>query len=175
MLGIAALTLAVGIAVGWIGQRSRFCTIAGLRDFLLARDTTLLLGLIALFAAGWAMHPIMDLVTAGNAPAVVEEQQYQSAPDDLLVVPTASGAPETTTPPGAAAEGRLPVAGLAVLIFLGGVGLGLVSTVAGGCPFRQHVLAGQGSGESRWYLVGFYAGALVFGFWSAPLLRLVLS
>lgn len=175
MLGIAALTLGVGLAVGWIGQRSRFCTIAGLRDFLLARDTTLLLGVVALFAAGWAMHPIMDLVTAGNAPAVVEEQQYQPAPEDVLVVPAASGVPAATPPGGAATGGGLPAPGLAMLIFLGGVGLGLVSTVVGGCPFRQHVLAGQGSGESRWYLVGFYVGALVFGFWSTPLLRLVLG
>ena len=173
MLEIALVTLGVGLAVGWIGQRSRFCTIAGLRDFLLARDTTLLLGVVALLAAGWAMHPIMELVTAGSTPAIVEDAQYVPAPEDLLVVPDAS---RTTDGAGAAVDdGAWPVPGLAVLILLGGVGLGLVSTVAGGCPFRQHVLAGQGSGDSRWYLVGFYAGALVFGFWSTPLLRLVLG
>jgi hypothetical protein len=175
MLQIALVTLAVGLSVGWVGQRSRFCTIAGLRDFLLARDTTLLLGIVALFAAGWAMHPIMDLVTAGNTPAVVEQQQYQPAPEDVLVVPNPSGAPAAVAPGTLGGDGGWPVPGLAVVIFLGGVGVGLFSTVAGGCPFRQHVLAGQGSLESRWYLIGFYAGALVFGFWSTPFLRLILG
>ena len=174
MLGIAVLTITVGLAVGWIGQRSRFCTIAGLRDFLLARDTTLLLGVVALFAAGWAMHPVMDLVTAGATPAIVEDAQYVPAPEDLLVEPGTAGENPEATADGEA-DGGWPVPGLAVLIFLGGVGLGLVSTVAGGCPFRQHVLGGQGSGEARWYLVGFYAGAMAFGFWSTPLLRLVLG
>ena len=58
---------------------------------------------------------------------------------------------------------------------MGGIGVGLVSTIVGGCPFRQHVLAGQGSRQARFYLLGFYIAALAFGFWSPLLLRVIIG
>ena len=39
-------------------------------------------------------------------------------------------------------------------------GLGLLSVLANGCPFRQHVLAAQGSSSATFYLAGFYGGKL---------------
>lgn len=56
------------------------------------------------------------------------------------------------------------------LTILGGFGLGYLSTLANGCPFRQHVLAAQGVKSSMAYLAGFFAGAVVFHSWLAPLL-----
>ena len=56
-----------------------------------------------------------------------------------------------------------------VLTIVGGLGVGLVSTLANGCPFRQHVLAAQGVRSSIAYLAGFFAGAVVFHAWVAPL------
>lgn len=56
------------------------------------------------------------------------------------------------------------------LTVLGGCGVGLFSTLANGCPLRQHVLAAQGVVSSLTYLAGFLAGAVIFHLWVAPLL-----
>jgi uncharacterized membrane protein YedE/YeeE len=61
-----------------------------------------------------------------------------------------------------------------VLTALGGFGVGYVSTLANGCPFRQHVLAAQGALSSMTYLAGFFAGAVWFHAWVAPMLLRVL-
>ncbi len=57
-----------------------------------------------------------------------------------------------------------------VLTIAGGFGVGFVSTLADGCPFRQHVLAAQGAKSSMAYLAGFFAGAAAFHAWLAPLM-----
>jgi hypothetical protein len=57
-----------------------------------------------------------------------------------------------------------------LLTVLGGFGVGLISTLANGCPFRQHVLAAQGVTSSIAYLAGFFAGAIIFHLWIAGLL-----
>ncbi len=50
---IAALaTLAVGVLIGYMGQRSRFCTISGIRDFFVTKDSFRLKGLIGLIVGG---------------------------------------------------------------------------------------------------------------------------
>jgi hypothetical protein len=49
-----------------------------------------------------------------------------------------------------------------VLTVIGGAGVGFLSTLANGCPFRQHVLAAQGAIDSMIYLAGFFAGAVIF-------------
>jgi uncharacterized protein len=53
---------------------------------------------------------------------------------------------------------------------LAGFGVGYFSTLANGCPLRQHVLAAQGVKSSIAYLAGFFAGAVIFHAWAAPLL-----
>ena len=57
-----------------------------------------------------------------------------------------------------------------VLTILGGFGVGYFSVLANGCPLRQHVLAAQGVRSSIAYLAGFFAGAVIFHAWMAPLL-----
>lgn len=54
------------------------------------------------------------------------------------------------------------------LTVAGGLGVGLFSTLANGCPLRQHVLAAQGIVSSWTYLAGFLAGALIFHLWAGP-------
>lgn len=56
------------------------------------------------------------------------------------------------------------------LTIVGGFGVGFLSTLANGCPFRQHVLAAQGVRSSIAYLAGFFAGAVMFHAAIAPLL-----
>ena len=57
-----------------------------------------------------------------------------------------------------------------LLTILGGFGVGYFSTLANGCPFRQHVLAAQGITSSIAYLGGFFAGAVLFHAWIERLL-----
>ena len=57
-----------------------------------------------------------------------------------------------------------------VFTIVGGFGVGYFSALANGCPLRQHVLAAQGVRSSIVYLVGFFAGAVIFHSWTAPLL-----
>ena len=63
-----------------------------------------------------------------------------------------------------------PVFMTLLLTVIGGFGVGYVSILANGCPFRQHVLASQGTGSSWLYLAGFFSGAAVFQTVVTPLL-----
>lgn len=45
-------TLVVGVVIGYMGQRSRFCTISGVRDYILLRDSFRLKGLLGLIIGG---------------------------------------------------------------------------------------------------------------------------
>ena len=67
-----------------------------------------------------------------------------------------------------------PVLTTLLLTVVGGFGVGYVSILANGCPFRQHVLAAQGSGSSMYYLAGFFAGTVVFQLVVSPVLVRVL-
>lgn len=62
---IAAVTsLVVGVVIGYVGQRSRMCFVGGIRDYLLARDTFLLKGLIAFGLVAWVAFPLFDVTGA---------------------------------------------------------------------------------------------------------------
>jgi uncharacterized protein len=61
-----------------------------------------------------------------------------------------------------------PITSALVLTAVGGFGVGWVSIMAEGCPFRQHVLAAQGTGSSMVYLAGFFSGAVMFHMWVSP-------
>jgi uncharacterized protein len=72
-------TLAIGLLIGYLGQRSRFCTISGVRDFIMLKDSFRFKGLIGLIggaALGFAIfhfaggdinnYPLgMDIVSTG--------------------------------------------------------------------------------------------------------------
>lgn len=62
-----------------------------------------------------------------------------------------------------------PITSAIVFTVIGGFGVGYVSILANGCPFRQHVLASQGTGASMIYLLGFFTGAPVFHAVVSPL------
>lgn len=72
---------------------------------------------------------------------------------------------------GALPEAPAPADAVTLLLTIGGgFGVGYVSTLANGCPLRQHVLAAQGVTSSMTYLGGFFAGAVIFHVWVAPAL-----
>jgi uncharacterized membrane protein YedE/YeeE len=75
---------------------------------------------------------------------------------------------------GASLKPVFPDAVTIALTIAGGFGVGFFSTLANGCPFRQHVLAAQGSRSALVYLLGFCAGAVIFHMWIGRLLLAVL-
>lgn len=66
MLAVLA-TLVIGLLVGYLGQRSRFCSIGGFRDFFLARDTYLLKGYFGVIV-GAAGGYILFKFVGGDLP-----------------------------------------------------------------------------------------------------------
>jgi uncharacterized protein len=54
---------------------------------------------------------------------------------------------------------------------LGGLLIGFVSTLSGGCPLRHHVLLGQGRLDSGAYFIGFYAGIFLYFRWIVILIK----
>lgn len=160
---VSLATLLMGIALGWLAQRSRICFIGGLRDFLLVRDTDLLKGAVAFFVTAWLAFSVAGFF------GLVDWR----APNVAAAAPAASGgtvSASQTTVGGALAVGW-PVLATAASA---GLTLGLFSTLANGCPTRQHVLAGQGMRDSLFYLVGFYGGVIVYNLITRPLLALLL-
>ena len=53
------ISLVVGLIIGFIAQRSRFCTMGAFRDLILFRQTHLLSGLITLIAAAFVVNLIL--------------------------------------------------------------------------------------------------------------------
>ena len=53
------------VAVGYLTQRTRFCMIAGIRDFILFKETKMLWGFVAVVAAAAACNVVLTSVTGG--------------------------------------------------------------------------------------------------------------
>jgi uncharacterized protein len=60
-----AFSLIVGLAVGFVAQRSRFCTMGALRDLILFRQMHLLSGVIALVVVAFIMNLILGQFKPG--------------------------------------------------------------------------------------------------------------
>ena len=59
--------MVVGVLIGYMGQRSRFCTISGIRDFFLLIDTFRLKGLGGIIVGGAVGYTAFGLL-GGNIP-----------------------------------------------------------------------------------------------------------
>lgn len=59
------ISIAAGLLVGVIAQRSRFCTMGAIRDVILIRDVHLLSGVTALLVAAFAMNLILGQFKPG--------------------------------------------------------------------------------------------------------------
>ena len=154
--------LGIGALVGFLAQRSRMCFVAGFRDWLLVRDTELLLGLFSFLATVWLLSSL------GYALGLL----HQSMPEyGALEARTAAQGART------AAQGVRDLRGLRLsdareLLGLanrflyaslaGGALIGFVSVLSGGCVLRQHVLAAQGSRSAWLFLAGFYAAVPLY-------------
>lgn len=151
MLEPVLATLVIGIVIGYVGQRSRMCFVGGLRDFLLVRDSELLRGLLAFFVTAWVGFSLVHFLEPDRLSAETGGHRAAGLALDPAGVLHWFGSIEAPV----AYVGL--TAGAAFL-------LGLLSVLANGCPFRQHVLAAQGSSSATFYLVGFYGGMVLYGF-----------
>jgi len=116
------ISLGASLLVGFLAQRSRFCTMGAVRDVFLMRDTHLLGASVGVVAAAFATNLLLGQVHVGwiDQPAAQPQALWN---------------------------------------FLGMLLVGLASALAGGCPTRQLVLAGEGSSDAGIFLLGMLAGA----------------
>lgn len=170
----AIATLILGFAFGYLGQRSRFCAIGGMRDYYLIRDRRLLGGLLGFMVGAFLGFLVLSWFSPalgtfpwflkGKGVFVAQWQKVglEASPSPWLPVP---GDPISFSPD---AWSHL------ILAMIGGFGLGFLGVLAGGCPFRQHVMAAEGSLSAWSYLLGFALGAVLFHKFIAPLVQVLL-
>ena len=132
----ASLTMSIlfGLVIGFLAQRTRFCTVGGFRDLILMRDFHLLSGVVAFLIAAFVMNLIYGQFepgfTRGTSPA-----------GEIIKQPAAHT--------------------VHWLNFAGMVLAGLSFTLAGGCPGRQVFLSGEGDGDAGVFVLGMLTGAAV--------------
>lgn len=116
------IALLAGLIVGWLAQRSRFCTVGALRDLIMMGDGYLFKGILSFTLVAFIANYFLGLFKPGF-------------------------------------EGQ-PVAHTNELWnFLGMVLSGLAFTLAGGCPGRQLIMAGEGDSDAGIFVVGMLVGA----------------
>jgi uncharacterized membrane protein YedE/YeeE len=131
-------TLIVGLIIGYLAQKSGFCSIGGYRDFILFRDTHLIKG-----AAGFVIGGIVGFSLLTLTGAIYYPNQFPwSFYNALKIIP---GSLVKTS--------DLTTAWITAII--GGVGVGFFSVLSGGCPLRNAVMSMEGNKSAIWYLIGF--------------------
>lgn len=116
------ISLAVGLVVGALAQRSRLCMAGGLRDTFLIKDLHLLWGFVGIFVAALAGNLILGKFNLGFAEQPIAHTQH-------------------------------------LWNFLGMSVVGLAAVLAGGCPLRQLILAGEGDTDAVLTVFGMVLGA----------------
>jgi len=158
------LLFCVSIVIGFLAQRSRMCFVGGIRDYILVRDKELLFGLFAFLVTIFFLTSVfyaLNLLKAGFP-------QYGEIDIDTVIkrfnlsfyrLRYLDGFLEKRQ--GGGRFSNILASGFIYVTFSGGLLLGTISTLAGGCAMRQHVLFAQGRLDSLYYLIGFYC-AVVF-------------
>jgi uncharacterized membrane protein YedE/YeeE len=142
----AVATLLLGFVIGYLGQRSRLCFISGYRDFFLTRNTLLLKGIFGAILGAVSGFILFSLL-GGSVP----------------------GFPLLANTP------LMSFKSTWLIAIIGGLGVGFVGVLAGGCPFRMHVLAAEGRRTYWFYLLGFYAGLIFFNLVTSQFLDMLKS
>ncbi len=142
----AVATLGLGFVIGYLGQRSRLCFISGYRDFFLTHNTLLLKGVLGAILGALGGF-ILFRFLGGSVPGFPQ----------LLNTPLMS------------------LKSSWLIAIIGGLGVGFVGALAGGCPFRMHVLAAEGKKTYWFYLLGFYVGLIFFNLVTSQYLDMLKS
>jgi YedE family putative selenium metabolism protein len=116
------IALAAGLVIGWLAQRSRFCTVGALRDLFMMGDAHLFKGIVAFTATAFVVNYALGRFRPGfEGQPIAHTQELWN--------------------------------------FLGMVLSGLAFTLAGGCPGRQLIMAGEGDGDAAVFVLGMLMGA----------------
>lgn len=70
------ISLGVGLLIGFLAQRSRFCTMGAIRDLILIRDFHLFSGVVALVIAAFATNLLLKQFNPGFAGQPVAHTNY---------------------------------------------------------------------------------------------------
>ncbi len=70
------VSLAAGLGIGILAQRSRFCTMGAIRDAVLIRDFHLLSGVVALIVAAFATNLVLGQFKAGFAAMPIAHSNH---------------------------------------------------------------------------------------------------
>ncbi len=144
---IASLaTLVLGFIIGYLGQRSRLCFVSGYRDWILTHDTTLLKGVGGAFIGALGGYLLFSLL-GGSVPGF--PMIFQTS---LLASRAAI-----------------------IITIMSALGVGITGALAGGCPYRMHVLAAEGRKTYWVYLMGFYGGLIFYNLVTVHFMEFVRS
>ena len=145
------LGLGLGLVIGFIVQRTRFCSIGGWRDIFLVKDFYLFSGLVAFLVGALATNYIVGNFAVGGLLSsphgdIVYHWGFTKQPRAL---------PYTDIQGGASALSQY------IWTFLGFILVGLAGTQMGGCPLRNTVLAGEGDTDAGISVLGYIAGGAI--------------
>ncbi len=156
----------IGVVTGFLAQRSRMCFVAGLRDYILVRDRELLFGLFAFFITIWFLTSVLyslDLLRTGTPQYGVGGIGRSGGRFLINIRDIKSiGDINITGVEGGSNSFGAMFNNFFVMSVAGGCVIGLLSTLAGGCVLRQHVLFAQGSRDAFFYLSGFYSAVVIY-------------
>jgi len=141
------LGLGLGLVVGFIVQRTRFCSIGGWRDIFLAKDFYLFSGIAAFIVGALATNYIVgNFATGGLLSSPHGDVVYHwGFTKQFIALPYVDAA-------GAIAWPQY------IWTFLGFSLVGLAATQMGGCPLRNLALAGEGDTDAGVSVLGYIAG-----------------
>ena len=134
MYALLAVSLVVGLVVGFIFQRTRLCTVGAWRDVMLVRSTHLLSGIIAIVIGALVTNYIVG--NFGTGTLVGNDIVYHWGFADQPVAHNDH-----------------------LWNFLGMSLAGLAFTLAGACPLRSLILSGEGDTDAGVFVLGLFAGA----------------
>ena len=140
---IPIATLILGLIIGWLGQRSGFCSIGGIRDLMLFKQKRLVLGYVALIVSAFVFYFIFSLIW----PEAYGGFFYLINNGFAAI----GGAP-----------GGISVLATTICMIVGGIFVGILGVLLGGCPLRQLVMTAEGNVKAIFFFIGLLIGAVIF-------------
>ncbi len=149
------LGLGLGLVIGFIVQRTRFCSIGGWRDIFLVKDFYLFSGLVAFVVGALATNYIVgNFGTSG-----LFGLNLGSPHGDILYHWGFTKQPRAL--PYIDIQGGASALSQYIWTFLGFSLVGLAGMQMGGCPLRTTVLAGEGDTDAGISVLGYIAGGAI--------------
>ena len=161
-------SLIVGLIIGFSAQRSRFCLVGGIRDYMIVKDRYLLKGFASLLLTAALLFFVFHSLDAFKADmpnypqfmkgnALTVDQDYSTCActnSPQFVLKTSEGYEINWN--------GIQFNSLMLCTIAGAFVIGVLSVLVGGCPLRQHVKAASGNKSALVYLGGFYVGVLLY-------------